>query len=416
MTYKLSYSSFKLFFECKRCFWLKIKGGMSRISSSFSTSLPNTIEKLILDDFVPYRNNHQLPPSLKRFKGFELIDKTRHKKWKDSGLTYEDKERGLKLLAKPDDILIHKNDRKRIKIFDIKTKGTQIKKPKLNDLTKDVNKYWYRNQVEFYGYVFSKSGFKVDPISILYFIIPKEAEGFNIKITRLIYPVQINFPSETLDRRLDNIKELLDKDKPPNIKRELDIPVGIKKSNGVKYKSCPYCKHNFYRKTKEKCLFCDSYLPEDSLIVVCKKKKCRKQVLSSLQEKFKGMNYPRKSKYSILLNQKQEYEFSVIEDIFGELSKYFFNYEYLPVVYSYVNKLYVKYFPKSVNTKTKIFNKSLLKKRYKNFQVSSVLIKHLFDDYIKLLPELEKSLNKHILIQIEHYDMMRGEGVPKEKW
>jgi len=64
MSYKLSPSRLNLFFECERCFWLRVNEGVERPSGPFP-SLPSGMDREIKNHFDRFRSKNETPPEIK---------------------------------------------------------------------------------------------------------------------------------------------------------------------------------------------------------------------------------------------------------------------------------------------------------------------------------------------------------------
>lgn len=122
----ISASSLTLYNECKRCFWLQVKGKKRRPSGPFP-SLPGGIDRVMKDYFDHYRTAG-LPPELQgKFEGRLYPDQDQLKNWRawQRGLAYYDRDKHAQFVSALDDLLVDQSGQH--VPLDFKTKGAEVK-------------------------------------------------------------------------------------------------------------------------------------------------------------------------------------------------------------------------------------------------------------------------------------------------
>ncbi len=189
----ISYGSLKLLKECESCFWWHIKHGISR-QNAWQSQLPNTIEARILEKFYDYRMSGKLPPELNipEIESFRLIDHETHNKWKNprSGEpTFQN------LDANPDDVL---TDGHKLIVLDIKTASKSPENCTEENFRKDIEKYEYKLQLEFYNYILRKLGYKTEDFGYILFYYIKDMDNQNnLKMEHKLIKVEIEVKNVT---------------------------------------------------------------------------------------------------------------------------------------------------------------------------------------------------------------------------
>ena len=156
ISFRLSRSKLDLFLNCKRCFYLDRKLGISQ-PPGYPFSLNSAVDKLLKKEFDILREIGQAHPLMTKF-GIDAIP-LKHEKlneWRDpfKGITYFDKKTNLTITGGVDDIWINKN--KEFIIVDYKATSKE------EEVTLDADwQIGYKRQMETYQWLFRKNGFKV---------------------------------------------------------------------------------------------------------------------------------------------------------------------------------------------------------------------------------------------------------------
>ncbi|MGK7370851.1 MAG: PD-(D/E)XK nuclease family protein [Candidatus Halalkalibacterium sp. M3_1C_030] len=169
MSYKLSPSRMNLFFECKRCFWLRVNEKVERPSGPFP-SLPSGIDKSVKKHFDRFREEGKKPPEIERcnedlelFKDQEFLEKARswrsEPKWRDDAT-------GAVLRGGVDDLM--RNEDGEIVVLDYKTRGYPPK-------GENSVPHYYSRQVNLYNLILRENGYSTADYGLILYFYP---DGF----------------------------------------------------------------------------------------------------------------------------------------------------------------------------------------------------------------------------------------------
>lgn len=169
-----------LFFECKRCFWLRVNRKVKRPSGPFP-SLPSGIDKKVKNHFDHFRDKEKAPPELEDLdlqllKDKEFLEKARD--WRREP-KWRSEEQDFILRGGVDDLL---KDGNKTVVMDYKTRGYP---PKGENGVPD----YYSRQVNLYNLILRENGHQTTDYGlILYFYPEKFTESgefvFNTEIRR----------------------------------------------------------------------------------------------------------------------------------------------------------------------------------------------------------------------------------------
>lgn len=169
MSYRLSPSRINLFFECKRCFWLKVNENVKRPSGPFP-SLPSGMDQEIKNHFDRFRERGEVPPELEEadievepFSDREFLEKARD--WRQEP-KWRDPETGALLRGAVDDLL--EQDGKII-VMDYKTRGY----PPKQDMGAPS---YYRRQVNLYNLILRENGYRTADFGLILYYYPDYVE------------------------------------------------------------------------------------------------------------------------------------------------------------------------------------------------------------------------------------------------
>lgn len=166
MGYKLSPSRINLFFECERCFWLRVNEGAQRPSGPFP-SLPSGMDQKIKQHFDRFRERNSVPPELEEadieaepFEDQKFLEKARS--WR-SEPKWRDPETGAVLRGGVDDLL--RSSDGNIIVLDYKTRGYP---PKGENGAPD----YYARQVNLYNLILRENGYETEDFGLLLYYYP----------------------------------------------------------------------------------------------------------------------------------------------------------------------------------------------------------------------------------------------------
>lgn len=166
MAYKLSPSRMNLYFECKRCFWLRVNKGVKRPSGPFP-SLPSGMDEKIKDHFDRFRMKNQVPPELEDseieavpYPDKQFLDKARS--WRTEP-KWEDKETGAILRGGVDDLL--RTEDEEIIVLDYKTRGYPPK-------GENGAPSYYERQLNLYNLILRENGYSTEDFALLLYYFP----------------------------------------------------------------------------------------------------------------------------------------------------------------------------------------------------------------------------------------------------
>ncbi len=168
MTVKLSPSRMNLYFECERCFWLRVNKGVERPSGPFP-SLPGGVDEILKKHFDSFREDGGVPPEiegegLRLYPDRDFLEKARswrtEPKWKDP-------ETGAVLRGGVDDLLLKDG---KIVVLDYKTRGYPPKQDS------GVPEY-YERQVNLYNVILRENDYNTQDFGYILYYYPDQVNG-----------------------------------------------------------------------------------------------------------------------------------------------------------------------------------------------------------------------------------------------
>ena len=185
MNYKLSPSRMNLFFECKRCFWLRVNEKVERPSGPFP-SLPSGVDKAVKKHFDSFREQGQVPPEIQEcseedltlLKDQDFLENARS--WRTQP-KWTDPQTKAVLRGGVDDLM--RNSDGEIVVLDYKTRGYP---PKEEKGAPD----YYARQVNLYNLILRENGYSTADYGLILYFYPKgfEEDGnftFHTEIRRV---------------------------------------------------------------------------------------------------------------------------------------------------------------------------------------------------------------------------------------
>ncbi len=166
--------------ECPRCLWSHYNEGIKRPEGIFP-SLPSGMDNIIKTYFDNYRTKNELPPEIsKEIKGRLFQDMTLLQDWRCNwrGIKYQFDEYRMILRGAIDELIVSPEDK--LIPFDFKTRGFPLKE--------DTHVH-YQSQLDLYGLLFEKNGYKVAKYGYLLFFWPQSYKEnntiFNTKLVKI---------------------------------------------------------------------------------------------------------------------------------------------------------------------------------------------------------------------------------------
>ena len=204
------------FLDCPRCFYLQ-----NRLAIKALKSLPfrlNSATDTLLKKTFDTAREKQIPHRYFKKNNIDLVP-FNHKnmnQWRENfqGVKYHYKKANLIVQGAVDDILINLKTKE---LSPIEFKSTQTKDGEsVKYLGKPHHKFW-KNQLEVYGYLLEKNGFKISENSYIVFcnaeIHHEEwSEKLNFDVQVINYKIDYTWVESTLDK----IKDLLIQDTMPD--------------------------------------------------------------------------------------------------------------------------------------------------------------------------------------------------------
>ena len=204
------------FLDCKRCFYVQNRIGIKNLKS-LPFRLNSATDTLLKKTFDAARKK-QIPHSYFKKKNINLVP-FKHEKmdeWRENfkGIKYHYEKANLMVQGAVDDILVNLKTKA---LSPVEFKSTQTKDgDQIKYLGKPHHKFW-KNQLEVYGYLLEKNGFKISEDSYIVFcnadITPKDwKENLHFDVQVINYKMDYSWVESTLDE----IKKLLLEEKIPD--------------------------------------------------------------------------------------------------------------------------------------------------------------------------------------------------------
>ena len=222
--FEISRSKFENYLKCKRCFYLdRVKG--VNFPSTPPFTLNNLVDELLKREFDTYRLQKKSHPLFKKinFNGVpfqhEKLDEWRESRTK--GIKYEDKKNNLILKGGIDDLWL---DLDTNKIVIVDYKATSKKDGVPDDILEQPFYGAYKNQLDFYGWLFKKNKFDVSDDGYFLFCNGSHLkQEFNAVMDFDYKFIHHKINTDWIDDEIGNMKKVLDSDEIPRIKDECEF-------------------------------------------------------------------------------------------------------------------------------------------------------------------------------------------------
>ena len=217
--FKLSRSKIDLFLECKRCFYLDRRLGISR-PPGFPFSLNSAVDALLKQEFDIYRAQGKRHPLMEKY-GIDAIP-IGHKDlnvWRDNftGIQYLHKETNFLITGAIDDIW--QNPKGEYIVVDYKATS---KNGEITKLDQDWHKS-YKRQIEVYQWLLRKNGYKVSNTG--YFVYcngKKDKKAFDGKLEFEVTLIAYEGDDSWIEKTIFEIYQSLQSDRIPEPNPDCD--------------------------------------------------------------------------------------------------------------------------------------------------------------------------------------------------
>ena len=214
--FTVSRSRIQGFLDCPRCFYLQNRLAVKALRS-FPFRLNSATDTLLKKTFDEARKK-QVPHRYFKEKKIDLVPFQHEKidEWRENfqGVKFHYEKANLMVQGAVDEILINLKTKE---LSPVEFKSTQTKNgDSVKYLGQPYHKTW-KNQLEIYGYLLKKNGFKVSEDSYIVFcnasLEPKE---WNEKLIFEVQVINYKIDYTWVEDVLDKIKDLLHRDKIPS--------------------------------------------------------------------------------------------------------------------------------------------------------------------------------------------------------
>ena len=197
------------FLDCPRCFYVQNRHGVKALGS-LPFRLNSATDTLLKKTFDTAREK-QIPHRYFKEKKIDLVP-FKHEKmdeWRENfqGVKHHYEKTNLIVQGAVDEILIDLNTKE---LSPIEFKSTQTNAAEsVQYLGKSYHKQW-KNQLEIYGYLLEKNGFKISEDSYIVFCNAEiNHEEWNEKLNFKVQVINYKMDYSWVESTLDKIKELL---------------------------------------------------------------------------------------------------------------------------------------------------------------------------------------------------------------
>jgi len=209
--FTVSRSRIQNFLDCPRCFCLQNKLAIKALKT-LPFRLNSATDVLLKKTFDSARRKQEVHRYFKK-KNINLVP-FKHEKIDFKGVKYHYKKANLMVQGAVDDILINLKTKE---LSPVEFKSTQTKDgDQVKYLGKPHHKFW-KNQLEIYGYLLEKNGFKISEDSYIVFCNAEiNTEEWNEKLNFDVQVINYKMDYKWVEPTLDKIKELLIQNSLPN--------------------------------------------------------------------------------------------------------------------------------------------------------------------------------------------------------
>jgi hypothetical protein len=228
--YKVSRSSIDYYLNCPTCSYLKEVKGINQVPSP-GWSLNSCVDELSKNDMDRHRKN-KTNPDILMIENLKLYHHEDLDNWRKMGhgVSYYDESTKFKINGLIDDVLINENDE--LVMMDVKS--TSNNQNIISEENVFGNGLSYKRQLEFYGWLFKKNGFKVSNKGyLLYYNGDKKCENFEktIRLKETLVPLSLDM--SWIDSTIKEYYELLNSDVTPQLNENCDKCLNILHINNI---------------------------------------------------------------------------------------------------------------------------------------------------------------------------------------
>ncbi len=217
--YKLSRSKIDLFLECKRCFYLDRRLGVSR-PPGYPFSLNSAVDTLLKKEFDIHRAKGTKHPLMEKY-GIDAvpIDHQDLAKWRHNftGIQYLHKPTNLLIYGAIDDLW--QNPKGEYIVVDYKATS------KVGEIT-ELNNTWhnsYKRQMEVYQWLLRQNGYKVSDVGYFVYCNGKtDLEAFDAKLEFDLTLIPYKGDDSWVEKTIFEIYETLNSDTIPEPSPDCD--------------------------------------------------------------------------------------------------------------------------------------------------------------------------------------------------
>lgn len=210
--YQISRSKVDFFSQCKRCFYLDRRHGISR-PSMVPFNLNIAVDNLLKNEFDSYREKQESHPYIQKL-GINAVPFQHENmdRWRENfkGVSFVHQPTNFHLFGAVDDIWFDLDTQELI-VVDYKATS------KAGEVTIETG--WgssYKRQMEFYQYLLRGEGFKVsDTAYFVYCNGLKNNPSFNERLEFKVFLIPYKGNTDWIEKELYDIYSLLNEDKTP---------------------------------------------------------------------------------------------------------------------------------------------------------------------------------------------------------
>mgnify|MGYP001564509189 CR=1 FL=1 len=205
--WRLSRSKLDLFIDCKRCFYIDNKLGISR-PKGYPFTLNSAVDKLLKKEFDTHRAASTTHPLMKAY-GLDAVPFSHPKidEWRDAlkrGIQYHHEATGMLITGAIDDVWINKKDELLIVDYKATSKDEEV----------NLDAEWqdgYKRQMEIYQWLFKKNGFTVSNTGYFVYVNGRtDREAFDGKLEFDVKLIPYVGNSDWVEQVLIDVKSCLE--------------------------------------------------------------------------------------------------------------------------------------------------------------------------------------------------------------